>query len=103
MKVFLDTNIIIDLYSQRDDFYNAASHIFDLAVRGEIELVVSSTTFVNAFFLLKDYYSREELYETMENLASVCLISSVDGNMIREALRMRAKDFEDSMQLLFFK
>lgn len=42
MKVFLDTNIIIDLYSQRENHYIAASQIFDLAVRGEIEIVVSS-------------------------------------------------------------
>jgi len=100
MTVFLDTNIIIDLYSQRDDYYTAASQIFDLAVRREIELVVSSTTFVNAFFLLKDYYTAEELYETMEGLASICIISPVNESIVKEALRMRAKDFEDSVQLL---
>lgn len=103
MKVFLDTNIIIDLYSQRENHYIAASQIFDLAVRGEIEIVVSSTTFVNAFFLLKDYYTAEELYETLENLSSICIISSVNEAMVKEALRMRAKDFEDSVQLLSSK
>lgn len=103
MKVFLDTNIIIDLYSQRDDYYIAASQIFDLAVNGKIEIVVSSTTFVNAFFLLKDYYTAEELYETMENLASICIISAVNETVVKEALRMRAKDFEDSVQLLSSK
>ncbi|MBP5340314.1 MAG: PIN domain-containing protein [Prevotella sp.] len=100
MRVFLDTNVIVDLYSQRDVHFLPASLIFDLAVRKEIELVVSATTFVNAFFLLKSYYAPEDLYETMEGLASKCIISSVDGDNVREALKMRAKDFEDSVQLL---
>ena len=31
MKVFLDTNIVIDFYDQRGDFYYPAAVIFDLA------------------------------------------------------------------------
>lgn len=100
MRVFLDTNIIIDLYSRRDEHFLPASQIFDMAVRKEIELVVSATTFVNAFFLLKGYYSNDELYDTMEKLASKCIISNVDAEKVRNALSMRAKDFEDSVQLL---
>ncbi len=100
MRVFLDTNIIIDLYSEREDFYQAAKVIFELAVRGEIDLVVSATTFVNAFFLLRKEYTPEELYDSMANLASLCTISIVDSDKVREALRMRAKDFEDSVQWL---
>jgi len=100
MRVFLDTNIIIDLYSAREDFHQAAKVIFELAVRGEIDLVVSATTFVNAFFLLRKEYTPEELYDSMANLASLCTISIVDSDKVREALRMRAKDFEDSVQWL---
>ena len=36
MKVFLDTNVIIDFYAQREEFYRPASIIIDLAKRKEI-------------------------------------------------------------------
>ena len=35
MKVFLDTNIVIDFYDQRGDFYYPAAVIFDLAYQGK--------------------------------------------------------------------
>lgn len=49
MKVFLDTNIVIDFYDQRGEFYYPAAVIFDLAHKGKIQLYVSAITFVNAF------------------------------------------------------
>lgn len=103
MKVFLDTNVIIDFYSQREEHFQRAAIIMDLAVRGQIELIVSGTTFVNAFFLLKDFYDRSELYEAMSKLASKCHISPINSEMIVNGLTMRSPDFEDAVQLLSAK
>ena len=41
MKVFLDTNVIIDFYAQRESFFRPAAIIVDLAMKGNIELCVS--------------------------------------------------------------
>ena len=79
MKVFLDTNIVIDFYDQRGEFYYPAAVIFDLAHKGKIQLYVSAITFVNAFFILRKSYSREELYQSMLGLASLCEITDVDS------------------------
>ena len=46
MKVFLDTNIIIDFYARREEFFRPASIIFDLAYHGNISIYVSSLTFI---------------------------------------------------------
>ena len=100
MKVFLDTNVVIDFYARRSDFFHAAAVIIDLAVKGKIEIVVSGTTFVNAFYLLKDYYDEEELYTAMSNLADKCEISTIDSDTIKEALAARYTDFEDAVQWL---
>lgn len=100
MRVFLDTNIIIDFFAQREGHYQKAAVIMEPAEKKEIELVISATTFVNAFFLLKGFFDAETLYGKMEALANKCVITPVDGEKVREALAMRAKDFEDSVQLL---
>ena len=63
MKVFLDTNVIIDFYAQRESFFRPAAIIVDLAMRGNIELCVSSLSFVNAFYVLRKTYQVEELYD----------------------------------------
>lgn len=100
MRVFLDTNIVVDFYAQREDHYQAAALIMTLAWRGEIELVISATTFVNAFFLLRKEYSVDEIYDKMTGLVSLCEIASVGDTEVKEALKMRKKDFEDSVQWL---
>ena len=98
MKVFLDTNVVIDFYDKRDEFYYPAAIIFDLAYKGEIHLYVSATTFVNAFFLLRKSYSRKDLYKSMTGLASLCDITSMDSDIIKRCLALDRKDFEDSVQ-----
>lgn len=98
MKVFLDTNIVIDFYDQRGDFYYPAAVIFDLAHKRKIQLYVSAITFVNAFFILRKSYSREELYQSMLGLAALCEITDVDKEIIKKCLSFERKDFEDSVQ-----
>lgn len=98
MKVFLDTNIIIDFYDKRGDFYYPAAIIFDLANKNKISLFVSAVTFVNAFFLLRKSYSHEELYKSMRELSTLCQITRVDSAIIRKCLEKERKDFEDGVQ-----
>ena len=98
MKVFLDTNIIIDFYDTRGEFYYPAAIIFDLAYKGKIQLYVSATSFVNAFFLLRKSYPSSELYHTMRGLASICEITDVNKGVIKKCLEEERKDFEDSVQ-----
>lgn len=98
MKVFLDTNIIIDFYDKRDDFFYPAAVIFDLAHKKKIQLYVSAITFVNAFFILRKSYSREELYSSLNSLASLCEITEVDKSIIKRCLDEGRKDFEDRVQ-----
>ncbi len=98
MKVFLDTNIIIDFYDKRREFYYPAAILFDLALKGRIKIFVSSITFVNAFFLLRKSYSRDDLYKSMKHLAALCDITEVDKSIIQKCLNEERKDFEDSVQ-----
>ncbi|MFN3176907.1 MAG: PIN domain-containing protein [Phaeodactylibacter xiamenensis] len=41
-KIFIDTNIVLDLLGQRAPFYQDAAKLFSLADRKEIKLCVSS-------------------------------------------------------------
>lgn len=61
MKVFLDTNVIIDFYNRREEFFRPAALIMDLALRKEIELAVSSLSFVTAFYLFVQYESAQQI------------------------------------------
>lgn len=98
MKVFLDTNIIIDFCAEREDFFHNAALLFQLAKDKRIELLASATTFVNSFYILRREYPHAELYERLKSIASACTISPSDEAVIERAFEKVYPDFEDAVQ-----
>lgn len=100
MRAFLDTNIIIDFYDKRPSFFDAAAQIIAMAYRKEVEIVVSPTSIVNAFYLLRKSYDVGELASAFLELSEMCTISDITHTMITDCLkRKNIKDFEDCVQI----
>lgn len=100
MKVFLDTNVIMDFCAKRVPFFEDASLIIDMGYRKEITLIVSSLTFINVAYILRKVYEQELVMKKLEELVKICTVSPIDENIILNGIRMHAKDFEDSVQYL---
>ena len=47
IKLFIDTNIVIDLLSKREPFFEESANLFSLADKKIIELSISSLTIAN--------------------------------------------------------
>ena len=56
-KVFVDTDICIDLLSGRKPFNKTAQILFSLADLGKVKIYVSSLSFANIDYLLRSQYS----------------------------------------------
>lgn len=98
MKVFLDTNIIIDFYQQREPFFFPAATIFDLALSRQLEVYVSAATVLNAFYILRKAFSRAAIYEKMRELMRVARIIDVGPSILQGAATDEWPDFEDCVQ-----
>ena len=101
MKVFIDTNIIIDFFDSRREHYLPAAILFDLAMKGKIELTVCAQSFITAFYVLGKSYPKAELYTSMRSLYRLCGVSPVDSSIISlRAMNVVLKTFPYSMFLL---
>lgn len=100
MKVFLDTNIVIDYFDNQREHYLPAAILFDLAIKGKLELIVCAQSFITAYYVLSKYYQKEELYTSMRSLYKICGVSPVDASIIEQALALESVDFEDTVQYL---
>ena len=98
MKVFLDTNVILDFYDSNRGHYMPTAIVFDLAIKGEIQLAVCAQSFITAFYLLRKAYDKDELYRSMKSLFKLCQITAVDEQIIERALLREGYDFEDTVQ-----
>jgi len=98
MKIFLDTNIILDFYDSSRGHYMPSAIIFDLALKQKIEIYVCAQSFITAFYILRKVYDKNELYHSMRTLFSLCNVTPVDASIIEKALRLEGRDFEDTCQ-----
>lgn len=103
MKVFLDTNVIIDLFDSTREFHMPAAVVFDLAVKGKLDVSVCSQSFVNAFYVLRKIYSKADLYDKMHKLFKLCNVTPVDALIIERALNREGHDFEDTVQYFSYR
>ena len=99
-KVFLDTNIIVDLIADRKPFSKYAIQIFQKAEANEIQLFTSSHSIATTHYLMKKYIEEKEFRDVLYNLLDYLTIIAVDVDILKKGLRSNHKDFEDSIQIL---
>lgn len=101
MKVFIDTNILIDFLAARQPFAEDAIALFQLADNDEIELMVSDLTIVNTIYVLRRmHYGLSEIYDSLDTIRPLLTITSMGAAVIDHCLQHRSEDFEDEMQYL---
>ena len=99
-KLFIDTNIIVDLIADRKPFSKYAIQIFQKAELKEIQLFTSSHSIATTHYLLKKYLGEKELRDVLYDLLDYLTVIAVDIDILKKGLRSNHKDFEDSIQIL---
>ena len=97
MKVFLDTNIVIDLLDKRESFYIDAIKLFTLAYQKEITLFVSPMTYATASYLLRKH-GKEGMKRLLSNFRQLSQITTADEKVVDAALESSFNDYEDALQ-----
>lgn len=98
-KIFVDTNIVIDLLSRREPFYNEAAMLFSLADRKQIEISVSSLTIANTSYSLLRQLNSRKAKSVLRKLRLIVEILPLDEKVVDLALNDNSfVDFEDALQ-----
>ena len=97
-RLFLDTNIVIDLLDKREPFCNEAVRLFTLAYNKKLQLVVAPITYATASYLLQKGRTQEELRILLANFRQLAQVATIDERIIDDALASQFRDFEDAMQ-----
>lgn len=98
MKVFVDTDVCIDLLSGRKPFNKTAEILFSLADIGKIKIHVSSLSFANIDYVLRSQYSTTHSRQIIGKFKTIVNVLSVDSKTIDLAVASDFNDFEDAIQ-----
>ncbi len=96
--IFVDTNIVIDLLSKREDFYKEAQELFTLADTKKVNLYVSALTFANTHYILSRNLKAEEVRKVLIKFKTLATVLPIDDKIIELALASDFVDFEDAIQ-----
>ena len=98
-KVFVDTNIVIDLLSKREPFYDESADLFSLADKKVIELHISSLTIANTSYTLLQQINSKKAKEILRKLRLIVNVLALDNKIIGLTLNDDSfSDFEDGLQ-----
>lgn len=97
MKVFLNTNIVLDLLLQRPG-YELSAQILDLQEKGKIHTCVSILTMVNAAYIYRKSVGEAIAVVNLKYLSAFMDILPMDNDMLQKAISMEGPDFEDLFQ-----
>ena len=99
-KVFIDTNILVDLIADRRPFSKFAIQLFSKAEERKIKIYTSSHSIATTHYLLKKYIDEKELRDVLHNILDYLNIVAIDIDVIKKGLKSKHKDFEDALQII---
>ncbi|MBP3789763.1 MAG: PIN domain-containing protein [Prevotella sp.] len=98
MKVFVDTNILIDVLARREGFYEASSNILNLGIIGKTSLFTTSLSFATTSFVVRKVLGYKNTILALQELERFMKIAPMDATQCHRALHAPMPDFEDMLQ-----
>ena len=98
IKVFLDTNILVDFLCPERSGHEEAGKILSMILDGDIEAQISTQSIIDAAYIVQTKYgvSIEEFKEKIGYLRLRTNIGYVDSFNVKAAIADPDPDFEDS-------
>lgn len=98
MKIFLDSDVLLDYLTAREPFLNEIKIIIDLGLKKELELFTYSLIAANIHYFISKTENSKKARTKLAQLTEFIKILNVGEKEILEAISSKFKDFEDSIQ-----
>ncbi|KFC20149.1 type II toxin-antitoxin system VapC family toxin [Chryseobacterium sp. FH1] len=97
-KLFIDSDVVIDFFTDREPHANPASEIFELSEQGSVELYLSALSINNIYYIVRKFLGHKKTLEIVETLVEMTEVIGTSKAEILQALKNDFSDFEDSVQ-----
>ena len=97
-KIFIDTNILLDVILRRADFYQQAAAIWADCESRKVQGYVSAISLNNMHDIMRKMVTPDVALEYIRLVLNVFSIVPLDESILRLAVDLPQKDFEDAIQ-----
>ena len=97
-KLFIDTDIILDIVLDRKTFFEDSSAVFQRFEKGEVLLFTSPSIIINAQYAGQRLIAKEKCRATIKYLLNYFIILEANISIIKKAYQSGFSDIEDAIQ-----
>lgn len=98
MKVFIDTDVILDFLLDRKPFSDQIGQLFQLSIDSDLKLCVSPTTITNINYIIGRIENKNQANLKTKKILKLVMVENVCQTTVNKAIQSKFKDFEDGVQ-----
>lgn len=98
IKIFIDTDIIIDFLTGRKPYSVSAANLFSRIDKMEIDAYTSSLTIRNLYYILRKNASHDRVIRALNELIGMIGVLPVNLDSMEKALQSEFPDLETGIQ-----
>ena len=99
MKIWIDTNIILDVLCNRKGFVEDSSKIWKMCETNRIEGYISALSVPNIVYILRKELDPEKTMEIIQKLTLIFDVVDLKVSDLKNAAAMLTSDYEDDIQM----
>jgi len=97
-SIFLDTNVLIDFFTDRKPFSIDAARLFDYSLKKKITIYISAVSYNNIYYIVRQSVSHAETIKMLTEISEWTNVIDLTKEIINKSLTSDFKDFEDAIQ-----
>lgn len=97
-KLFIDSDVVIDFFTDREPHVNPATELFELSENGIVDFYISALSINNIYYIVRKYLGHKRTLDIIETLTEMIEIIGTSKKEVLQALKNDFNDFEDSIQ-----
>ncbi len=98
MKLFLDTNVLVDVIAAREPFVADSRAVMNLCETGKAEGIVSVLTLCTVSYILRKFVTPGILRVKLREIRTVLRPVDLSVSLLDQAIASSQSDFEDAVQ-----
>jgi predicted nucleic acid-binding protein len=98
VKIFVDTNVLLDVFQERRPHYDGSVSVWDMAERGQLSGFISAISFNNIYYIVSRFRDKKHASRAIKLLRGTFSPVPLDEQILNQAIDSKMNDFEDAIQ-----
>jgi predicted nucleic acid-binding protein len=98
MRLFLDTNVVLDVLTDREPWFKDSAAVLTLLDDPGVDGLVAAHTVTTLFYLASKHLGRKRAASVLLDLLDHVTVTPLDQDLLLRALSLGWEDVEDAVQ-----